>query len=185
MAQVRPELCASCGICVGSCPSSTPFRGAQVLATGIDMPQAPIDGLRQQLRQGLSAMRSERRFVVFGCDRGAQVQALAAPDVLPLSLACIGMLPPSFVEYALRDGAEGVLFDGCREGACEFRLGQGWSAQRLVGERVPHLRTTVPDSRYRVAWADAGDDGQLRLSLDRLREQVEAGAPPELEESAA
>ena len=172
LAEVRADLCASCGICVGACPSSTPFRNAEVLATGIDMPQWPINALRERLRQGLSAMRGERRFVVFGCDRGAAVAATAAPDVLHLSLACTGMLPPSFIEYALRDGADGVLVSGCREGGCEFRLGQRWTEQRLRGEREPHLRTTVPPERWRVVWADAGDEAALRLALDRLREQL-------------
>ena len=40
--------------------------------------------------------------------------ALAAPDVAVFSLMCTGQLPPSFVEYALRDGAAGVLVSGCR-----------------------------------------------------------------------
>ncbi|HJV63729.1 MAG TPA: cytochrome b N-terminal domain-containing protein, partial [Albitalea sp.] len=135
LAQVRDELCASCGICVGACPSSTPFRSGEALRTGIDMPQWPIDALRSRLVQGLSAMRGARRFVVFGCDRGARVEAIHAPDVLAMSLACTGMLAPSFVEYALRGGADGVLVAGCREGGCEFRFGQRWSADRLAGTR--------------------------------------------------
>jgi quinol-cytochrome oxidoreductase complex cytochrome b subunit/coenzyme F420-reducing hydrogenase delta subunit len=183
LAQVRADLCASCGICVGSCPSSTPFRGARVLATGIDMPQSPIDDLRRDLRNGLAAMKGERRFVVFGCDRGAQARSLAAPDVLALSTTCTGMLPPAFVEYALRDGAHGVLVAGCREGGCEFRLGQRWTAQRLGGQREPHLRALVPAWRYRTAWADAGDEAALRVALDRLRAQ--ADAQPATAEAAA
>ena len=103
--------------------------------------------------------------MVFGCDHGARVQSLAAPDVLPLSLVCTGMLPPSFVEYALRDGADGVLVAGCREGGCEFRLGQRWTAERLQGEREPHLRTTVSPDRWSTVWADAGDEPALRLAL--------------------
>ena len=47
LAQVDADLCASCGICVGSCPSSTPFRSAAELVTGIDMPQMPLNGLRR------------------------------------------------------------------------------------------------------------------------------------------
>ncbi len=149
MAQVNADLCASCGICVGACPSSTPFRSATHLVTGIDMPSAPIGALRQQLQQDLNALRTEPKIVIFGCDRGASVAALAAPDVATFSLMCTGMLPPSFVEYALRDGAAAVLVSGCREGGCEFRLGQRWTAQRLSGAREPHLRTSVPPNASR------------------------------------
>ena len=171
LAQVRAPLCASCGICVGSCPSSTPFRRGATLDTGIDMPQWPIDHLRRKLQDGLQRAQGERRFVVFGCDRGVGTQALLAPDVLAYGLPCIGMLPPAFIEYALRNGADGVLVAGCREGGCEFRLGQEWTAQRFAGEREPHVRASVPAQRVRTAWADAGDEGALHEALWRLREQ--------------
>ena len=178
MAQVNADLCASCGICVGACPSSTPFRGGADLLTGIDMPSSPIGGLRRQLRQGLAGLSGAPRIVVFGCDRGARVASLAAPDVAPFSLMCIGLLPPSFVEYALRDGASSVLVSGCREGACEFRLGQRWTEARLAGTREPHLRDSVPRDRLASVWADAGDEAALHAALNRLRSQLRSGAAP-------
>ena len=174
LAEVRAASCASCGICVGACPSSTPFRSSERLVTGIDMPQQPIDALRRQLLQGLSAMRSERRLVVFGCDQGAHAAAVAAPDVLPLGMICTGMLPPSFVEYALRGGADGVVIATCREGGCAFRLGDRWTAERLNGEREPHLRAGVPRERLAVVAADAGDEAAVRRALDTLREECTA-----------
>ena len=51
-------------------------------------------------------------------------------------LDCTGQLPPSFVEYALRDGAAGVLVSGCKPGGCEFRLGTRWTEERLLGLRL-------------------------------------------------
>jgi len=178
MAEVNADLCASCGICVGSCPSSTPFRSAERLLTGIDMPQWPIHALRERLLQGLAAMPGPRRLVVFGCDHGVRTGSLAAPDVLHFGLVCAGMLPPSFIEYALRGGADGVLVSGCREGGCEFRLGQRWTLQRLSGEREPHLRATVPQDRLRVVWADRGDEIALGAALDQLRACTRAPVPP-------
>jgi coenzyme F420-reducing hydrogenase delta subunit/ferredoxin len=178
MAQVNSDLCASCGICVGACPSSTPFRSVAELVSGIDMPSAPIGALRSQLRQGLAALTGERRIVVFGCDRGASVATVAAPDVAQLSLMCIGMLPPSFVEYALRDGAAAVLVSGCRAGGCEFRLGQRWTEARLAGTREPYLRASVPREQLATVWADAGDEAALRSVLNRLRSQVHGAAAP-------
>jgi quinol-cytochrome oxidoreductase complex cytochrome b subunit/coenzyme F420-reducing hydrogenase delta subunit len=172
LAEVSAHLCASCGICAGSCPSSTPFRGAETLTTGIDMPQWPVDALRRRLVQGLRDLRGERRYVVFGCDHGARVESVAGADVLPFSLACTGMLPPSFVEYALRGGADGVLVAGCREGACEFRLGQRWTAERLQGKREPHLRISIAAERWQTVWADAGEESRVRSALDGLRRQT-------------
>ena len=159
--QVRAAQCASCGLCVASCPSSTPFRKTAQLATGIDLPQFPLAQLREQLRRGLAA---GKRRVVFGCERGARIAQLQDPQVLALTLPCAGMLPPSFVDYALREGARTVLVAGCREGGCDFRLGPRWTAERLVGEREPHLRT-LPAESWQWIEADAGEEPRLNAAL--------------------
>lgn len=172
LAQVNADLCASCGICAGACPSSTPFRSVAELVTGIDMPQLSIQELRRRLQQGLEARPGGRTIVVFGCDEGAGVQRLASDDVLPISLICAGMLPPSFVDYALRDGAAGVLVTGCREGDCEYRLGQRWAAERLSGQREPRLRGSVPAERLELAWASRFDDRTLHEAMNRLRARL-------------
>ncbi|MFO1220753.1 MAG: hydrogenase iron-sulfur subunit [Burkholderiaceae bacterium] len=173
LAQVNADLCAACGLCAGACPSSTPFRSAEQLVTGIDMPQLPVGALRRQLQEQLAAAKGRRPIVVFGCDHGAPVRSLAAADVLPFSLICTGMLPPSFVDYALRDGAAGVLVTGCAEGACEFRLGQRWSAERLAGRREPHLRVDVPAARWAMAWAGPRDLAIVADALAALRQRVQ------------
>jgi coenzyme F420-reducing hydrogenase delta subunit/ferredoxin len=174
LARVDADLCIGCGICAGACPSSTPFRSAAELVTGIDMPQLTVGTLRRRLQQGLGALQAERPIVVFGCDRGARVEPLAGADVAAFSLICAGMLPPSFVDYALRDGAAGVLVSGCAEGTCEFRLGQRWAAERLQGRREPHLRALDQPERLAVAWVDAADAQSLRAALERLRQRLRA-----------
>lgn len=172
MAKVDAELCASCGICVGACPSSTPFRSVSALVTGIDLPWSPISDLRRDMRRRLASPTVERPVVVFGCDHGASVSALDDPGVVVFSLKCAGMLPPSFVEYALRDGAAGVIVGGCRAGGCEFRLGQQWASERLAASREPYLRQSVPRERLETAWADAGEVDVLRGAVARLRERL-------------
>jgi ferredoxin/coenzyme F420-reducing hydrogenase delta subunit len=173
LAQVDPDLCVSCGICAGACPSSTPFRSVTQLATGIDMPQRPIDALRQQLRASLAGARSARPVVVFGCDHGADVARLAAADdVHTFSLLCAGQLPPSFVEYALRDGAGGVVIAACREGGCEFRFGERWTAERLRGAREPHLRASVDAKRVGFVYAGRGDEAELAWAVAGLRSLI-------------
>ncbi len=169
LAVVDADLCASCGICVGSCPSSTPFRSGVQLLTGIDMPQLPIDVLRRRLEDGLAALKGARKIVVIGCDQCSKVDTLAGPEVTTLSLICSGMLPPSFVEYALRGGASHVLVTGCVEGACAYRLGTRWTGERLRGEREPHLRASVQREKVSTAWLPAGDTHALAAVLDGLR----------------
>ncbi|HEX6137087.1 MAG TPA: hydrogenase iron-sulfur subunit [Casimicrobiaceae bacterium] len=168
-AVVDADLCAACGICAGACPSSTPFRSVDELATGIDLPQRPIGGLRDELERTLAALRGTPRIVVFGCDCAADVAAVPARDTATLSLPCTAMLPPSFVEYALRSGADGVLVTGCRDGDCAYRLGNRWTEERMRAEREPHLRATVPPERVRIAWCGRFDAAALHRELERFR----------------
>ncbi|HNT40518.1 MAG TPA: hydrogenase iron-sulfur subunit [Rubrivivax sp.] len=174
LAVVDPDLCVGCGICAGACPSSTPFRSGERLLTGIDMPQLPVDVLRQRLRSAIASSSARRPLVVYGCDHGAAVDAVAGDDVIPFSLLCAGQLPPSFVEYALRDGAAGVVVAPCAEDGCEFRLGGRWTAERLAGEREPHLRAHVPAERVELVHAGPGEETLLAMSVKTLRQRVQS-----------
>jgi len=166
---VDADLCAACGICAGACPSSTPFRTTDALRTGIDLPQYPMHELRERLERQLAALRGTPKVVVFGCDCAASLRTLSRGDTATLSMPCSGMLPPSFVEYALRGGADGVLVTGCREDDCAYRLGNRWTEERLAAEREPHLRATVNAERVRIAWRGAFDGAPLRADLEGFR----------------
>ena len=171
IAVVAAERCASCGICAGSCPSATPFRSARELVTGIDMPQQPIGALREQLEVALAGA-GQGRVVVFGCDHGADLRKIDDQGVVCFSLLCTGLLPPSFVEYALRNGAGGVIVSGCSQGGCAFRLGERWTAERLAGAREPQLRASVPRERLRMVYAGRGQEWQVAVAVEELRSEL-------------
>jgi hypothetical protein len=52
------------------------------------------------------------------------------------------MLPPAFIEYALRNGAKRVKAIGC-EGECAYRLGMDLAEERFGRKRLPRLRFNV------------------------------------------
>ena len=172
VAVVDPALCASCGICAGSCPSSTPFRSQEHLVTGIDMPQLPLNAMREELEEKLAALSGKTRIVVFGCDHGADASRFAGPDTAVMSLICAGMLPPSFVEYALRTGADGVMIASCRHGGCEYRLGERWMIERLSRQREPQLRGRVPTERLAAIFVSANDGDTFATELDGFRHRL-------------
>jgi len=178
LARVLTDLCAACGICAGACPSSTPFRSAERIVTGIDLPQAPIDDVRLALDRAIPGLRGATPLVVFGCRHGARVGGLDAADTATFELECTGMLPPSFIEYAIRGGAHGVLVAGCREGECEFRTGMTITQERIAGTREPHLRANVPRTVVRLARRAAGEEGGLAADLAALRRDAAASPEP-------
>jgi Pyruvate/2-oxoacid:ferredoxin oxidoreductase delta subunit len=131
-ASVMAERCAGCGICAGACPSSTPFRGVRELVSGIDLPDLTVQDLRRSLQAALPASE-----VVFSCERSG------SPGI---GLRCLAMLPPAFVEYALRNGAARVRAIGCTE-ECAYRLGLALASERFSRQRQPRLRDNVQASR--------------------------------------
>jgi coenzyme F420-reducing hydrogenase delta subunit/ferredoxin len=169
-AVVQTDLCASCGICAGACPSSTPFRSVTLFRTGIEMPQRPMGPLRDELERAIEALQGVSTTIAFTCEHGSSPAAQVGVAVL--KLPCIGMLPPSFVEYALRAGVDGVFVAACSGGDCEFKSGDTLLQQRLAGEREPRLRASV--ARERVCVAQCADVAATELALAQFRAELPA-----------
>ena len=172
-AVVVADRCVSCGICVGACPSSNAFRSEAGYVSGIEMPSLPIFGLRTAMMNELARLEGDVRIMVFGCDEAANIEKLRSKGVSVLSLPCIAMLPPSFIEYALHEHhVEGVLITGCRENDCYHRLGVLWTEKRLAAEREPRLRSRAERERIRQFWASSADFKELVLDLESFRSSL-------------
>lgn len=172
-ALVISDQCIACGICVGACPSSTPFRRIEDIVSGIELPNSPIVTLRKQLQVRMAALTGPSKIMLFCCGQATDWSSLATASTAVLPLECAGMLPPSFIEYALRLGAEGVVIAGCRESDCEFRLGDRWVQDRLTGAREPRLRASAPRERVAVVWA-GNQQSPVLQTIARLRSDLQA-----------
>jgi coenzyme F420-reducing hydrogenase delta subunit/Pyruvate/2-oxoacid:ferredoxin oxidoreductase delta subunit len=170
-AQVIASQCAACGICAGACPSSTPFRRDAAVVTGIDLPQHPVTAMREELEDVLAKAAGQPTLVVFACRGAAAAPAPAGTAVI--AVECAAMVPPSFIEYALRGGASGVAIAGCREGDCEFRFGDLLTQQRWEAAREPTLRPSVPRENVALAWC--GRDRSALLAALSVLEARAAG----------
>lgn len=169
-AQVDPDLCTACGICAGSCPSATPFRHVEELVSGIEIPDYPIDRLREQALRKIATLRGAARVMVFGCDHALPIGQIESEGVAALSLPCAGMLPPSFVDYIARqDTVDGVLVSGCCTGDCFYRKGSHWTEERFASRRMPHLRTTAGHDKVRICWAGVFQHDKLATELADFR----------------
>jgi ferredoxin/coenzyme F420-reducing hydrogenase delta subunit len=169
-AVVEDRLCVACGICVGACPPSTPFRRTRGLATGIDLPEFSLQALRDATHDAAEGLSGAARVIVYGCQQGPDLDALRDAGVGVVRLPCTAMLAPSFIDYVIsRDLAEGVLLVGCREGDCHDRLGIDWMEARIAGERDPHLRRRVPRARLAQSWAGLAPADKPRSDLAALR----------------
>jgi ferredoxin/coenzyme F420-reducing hydrogenase delta subunit len=179
-AVVSANLCTGCGICAGACPTSTPFRRTSELVPGIDLPDQRIRELRETTLSAAENLTGTARVIVFGCAHGPDLRRLDSEAVAAITLPCIAMLPPAFLDFVItRRHADGVFLTGCADGDCHYRLGIQWADQRLAGERDPYLRARVPRERIGKFWAGITRKRHLQRELAAFRERLQALPPPE------
>jgi ferredoxin/coenzyme F420-reducing hydrogenase delta subunit len=170
-AVVDAGLCVSCGICVGSCPTATPFRSKGTLIPGIDLPELPVANLRELIKTAAEPLSGDQRILTFSCDGSTTAETLRKAGEAVVTVKCMGQIPPPFLDYVLsRNFAEAVLLTGCSDGRCRYRFGAEWSNQRVERKRDPRLRKRVDDSRIARAWQDFPQyQGNVLKQLRALR----------------
>ncbi|MDH4072879.1 MAG: hydrogenase iron-sulfur subunit [Gammaproteobacteria bacterium] len=162
-AVVNVDNCMSCGLCVGSCPTATPFRRASGIIPGIELPDHRIADLREQTIAATDTFVKGRRVLVYACEH-SNAQGLEDDSTRVVTMPCVAMLPPSFIDFALsRNLADGVAIAGCADGDCYYRLGDDWMRQRIDRERDPFLRDRVDRARLRY-WRLRSSDKRGRLT---------------------
>lgn len=177
-AEVNEDLCVSCGICMGSCPSSTPFRRVQDLKTGIDLPGQPLGEVRESVIAAATELKGEHRVMVFACEHGAGGADIGGVVTFP----CVAMVPPSLIDFVLsKDLADGIVVAGCSESTCYNRLGVEWTKQRFAGARDPYLRKRVPRERLATIWASPFEGGRYKTEKEAFAASLsgpQRSAPP-------
>ncbi|MBL6931677.1 MAG: hydrogenase iron-sulfur subunit, partial [Rhodospirillales bacterium] len=149
------------------------------LVTGIDLPDLSLKLLREKTRKAVEKIGPSAQgrpgVMVFGCDYAADTKSITKDGVAALSMPCIGMLPPSFMDYTLsQDGVDGVLITGCQSCDCFSRLGNRWTEERIAGVRDPYLRKRVSRDRLKVFWASRIQGENLSSKIDSFRDSLAA-----------
>lgn len=148
----NPNLCVSCGICVGSCD------GMAVSLS--DLPAAEY--YRSTLNRIRAASAAGPVSVVFTCERhaahGAQVytregaQAASGARTEVIAMPCVGVLHPNVVGQSLDAGAAEVKVVGCPADDCAQREGNLWIDARLNRIRAPRLKRSYVGAPIHTAF---------------------------------
>lgn len=177
-AKVNPDLCTGCAICSGSCPSATPFRHVDELVSGIDIPGRSIETLKTEAEEKLNqlAATTGKGTIVFGCKHANDIDVQSTAGIVGITLPCIAQLPPSFINYLVRrEEVAGIFITGCSPADCFARLGSTWMEQRLVGERMPHLRKSTDAHLIKLYWAGPGERQELQARIESFHKEIIRG----------
>jgi len=184
-AVVIPDLCVSCGICVGACPTASPFRKRRPLVPGIELPALPAAAIKESMIAATSTLTGDKRILSFAC-RGSSVSAeLKAAGEAFVEVECMGQTPPPFFDYILsRNFADGVFLAACDGSTCHYRLGTEVTQQRIERKRDPRLRKRIDDRRIAAAWRDFPEHtGRVVDQINAFRDSLPG--PVQVEQEAA
>ncbi|MDA0678985.1 MAG: cytochrome b N-terminal domain-containing protein [Proteobacteria bacterium] len=173
-AVVDSDLCTRCGICVGACPTATPFRSQSALIPGIDLPEISVASLRETIREVAATLTGDRRILSFACSGSSTAAKLRKGGEAVVEIKCMGQLPPPFLDYVLsRDMADAILLTGCSDGRCRYRFGTDWTEDRVLRKRDPRLRKRIDETKICRAWQDLpAHQGNVLKQINTLRDSM-------------
>jgi len=169
VAIANPDLCVSCGICIGSCTDhAISLGGLSVEAIG-DVVQARLQQAQRE-KQGVR--------LVFTCERHAAQEARPYQEqpasieggrvVEVIPLPCVGAVHADLVGLALEAGAAEVQVVGCPPEDCAHREGNHWTEARLTRQRLPRLKRAYIGAPVSTVW----------LPPDHFAQALQADVPP-------
>ena len=137
----HPDLCVSCGICLGSCDSYAITLGSY-----------SMDVIKRAVVTRLAARRAPNARVVLTCERHAAQHPHTNRDDIVIALPCVGMAHPDLVGQIRQAGATDVQIVGCPPEDCANREGNTWLEQRLTRQRLPRLKKIFGDEPITMRW---------------------------------
>ena len=172
VALVDPDRCTSCGICNGACDSN-----------GINLVDFSTDDVYGQIDTWAREPGVRSQVLLFVCDSmangklridAASGMMAAVPDCRVIAVPCSGHVNPSSVKRALEKGFKGVMIATSLPGACAYREGNRWVADRLECLRKPTGKLSAAD-RDRIAVIAYGHGDTAALVRD-LRDFLSRGS---------
>ncbi len=158
VALAHPDLCVSCGICLGSCDG-------QAISMGSDLSTEMLwHAIQTRLAMAQSGASSDKLKVVFTCERHAAQgarpylnqetagQSEGDPKVVIIPLSCVGSAHPNLFSRTLEAGAAEVLVVGCPPDDCTQREGNLLAEERVTRKRLPRLKRAFREAPISTMW---------------------------------
>jgi coenzyme F420-reducing hydrogenase delta subunit len=127
------------------------------------------------------------RIVGFLCDWAVSSEGLVRddgtmrdlPNVTLIKVPCSGFVRSAWLEFALRNGAEGAFVCGCPLGDCFNRLGNNLIADRVVQMRRRLERQKIQPDRIGTIFYGLHDQAEFVAAVREFSDRVAAMPAPQ------
>lgn len=127
------------------------------------------------------------RIVGFLCDWAVSSEGLVRddgtmrdlPNVTLIKVPCSGFVRPAWLEFTLRNGADGAFVCGCPLGDCFNRLGNNLIADRVVQMRRRLERQKIQADRITTIFYGLHDRAEFVAAVREFSDRVAALPPPQ------
>jgi len=135
---------------------------------------------------GAAAGGRRPRIIGFLCDWAVSAEGIVGddgrmrdlPNVSLIKVPCSGFMRPAWLEFALRNGADGVFVCGCPLGDCFNRLGNNLIRDRVVQMRRRLERQKVQPDRVTTVFYGLHDQAEFVRAVREFSEHVAALPAP-------
>jgi len=135
---------------------------------------------------GAAAGGRRPRIIGFLCDWAVSAEGIVGddgtmrdlPNVSLIKVPCSGFMRPAWLEFALRNGADGVFVCGCPLGDCFNRLGNNLIRDRVVQMRRRLERQKVQPDRMTTIFYGLHDQAEFVRAVREFSEHVAALPAP-------
>jgi ferredoxin/coenzyme F420-reducing hydrogenase delta subunit len=165
LAQVQPDLCVSCGLCIGSCASLAIGPEAQTawhqLAAARELVASTGDAARTML---LVACGNNS-----GLGERLRTHFADARDTTHFAVDCVGTLHPSTVAY-LASRFAGAVVLGCPAQSCVYREGAMLADARILRGQAPALPGRISPESVQVMHLSPGEWPEVVSAIEAFRD---------------
>ena len=187
-----PDLCISCGICVGSCDGVAVTLGdtppellwqtveSRLFIARVKAPEAPLKIIYTCDRHAVHGISRQVQESNGGSGSGPAVEDTVLTEII--ALPCIGAVPPDLLTRTVDAGAAEVQIVGCPPNDCVNREGNLWTEQRLTRQRVPRLKKRYIDTPITAAYVPPNELSEAASLPVMPQRESDPGAGDQMEQ---
>ncbi len=112
-----------------------------------------------------------------GADLAGVSRLKYSPNIIPIRVMCSGRVDSSFIVYALKKGADGVLIGACHPGDCHYVSGNYKTIRRIALLKKLLSDFRIEPERVRLEFISASEGVKFAKVVNEFVEEIRKLGP--------